>query len=115
MENTNELVSEYVRKLGLDPSLVGYDYLKDIIKERIRHGKDFFSLSKACEKVGQTYSKSLYAVQRALYFAINRVKDLAGKLSQLSGAPITQNELHPKGIICTIAELILFDLDRFPD
>lgn len=109
MENADDLVLEYTHKIGLDQSLRGYGYFVSVVTACVNN-PSLFSLKRVCTQIGQAVSQKVSAVQRALYYAINSSRILTDRAFQLFGKYIDPIDMHPKRLICIVAEHVRHEL-----
>ena len=92
--------------LGLDNSLLGHEFLKDIIVECATKRRAFVYAT-ACSVIAQSCGKTPKAVQRDIAYVLKDVNDIIDRVRRVFNVRMNPYDFHPKRFVCCIADIVL--------
>ena len=94
------IVSALFMEIGMNPSLQGFDYLKNAV---LVYKKNKGAMKSICKEVAEKNNVAVVKVERSIRFAVNYVQD-QGNLKRLNG--ILGIEYVKQGITISTKEFI---------
>lgn len=105
MTDIGKIAGDYTVKLGIAPSVVGFERFTDaVVLCTMCDGMP--TIKYICEKVGETCALGAKTVLREISYAIKTADNICGRIYELLGLRIRPEDVRPKYIISLVAFFI---------
>lgn len=110
MNNINDIVRDYALRLGIAPSVAGFNRFIEVVEFCASYG-DEYPICSVCEKIGEKHSLKARAIHREIDYAIKTADNLRGRIYDLFGLKIRQEDVRLKYIINLVACYVKHELE----
>ncbi len=109
MPDINDIAGDYTVKLGIAPSVAGFDRFREAVAYCVT-SEETRSMKYICERIGEKRFMQGKTVQREIGYAVKTADNLSGRIYDLLGLKVREEDIRPKYIIRLVAFFVKREL-----